>query len=312
MGSSSSGSRTHDFLRLCDRSGEQLEGVLRLAAAARADTTALHGSLPSSRIALIWDAPGFRTRVAFDLAVRDLGAQGVEVPIAFSGSEPLEDIAGYLSNWFDLIVVRTRHFHDLQRFASAARIPVVNALTEHNHPCEVLSDIASLASTRDLRDLQVVFVGAATNLAHSWFEAATVLPISVTQVSPPGFEVDLEWWHGLSAEPIGEVAVTHDLSASLRTADVIYTDAWPERSARGSSTELAHVFGGLQITTDLLDRSGPNTIFLPCPPVTRGQEVSAGAMAHPKCRVYEAKQWLLYGQESLLYETLSATPFPPS
>jgi ornithine carbamoyltransferase len=222
---------------------------------------------------------------------------------------PVEDVTRYLDNWFNLAIVRTRDFEVLTLVANSARIPVVNALTDHNHPCEVLSDLAFIRATRGTLDgLRVVFVGAASNLAHSWFEAAIVLPISVTQVSPQGFEVDLEWWQGLNTDPRGAVELADDLQAAVQKADVIYTDCWPRGADPEEEMDIVRSFGPLQVTPDLLDRSPTDTLFLPCPPVTRGQEVSATAMVHAKCRVYEAKEWLLYAKEALIYEALVGGP----
>jgi ornithine carbamoyltransferase len=301
--------RNRDFLRLSDRSDEQIDWLLRVAALLQADADSLRGSCSRARVALIWDAPGFRTRVAFDLAVRGLGAEGVEVPIELGSGEPIEDVTRYLENWFNLAIVRTRDFELLTLVADSARIPVVNALTDHNHPCEVLSDLAFIRANRGTLDgLRVVFVGAASNLAHSWFEAATVLPISVTQVSPPGFEVDLEWYQGLNTDPRGAVELADDLQAAVQKADVIYTDCWPRSADPEEQIDIVRSFGPLQVTPDLLDRSPTGTLFLPCPPVTRGEEVSATAMVHAKCRVYEAKEWLLYAQEALIYEALVDGP----
>lgn len=301
--------RNRDFLRLSDRSGQQIEWLLKTAAHLQADADSMRDSCSSARVAFIWDAPGFRTRVAFDLAVRGLGAEGVEVPIELGSGEPVEDVTRYLDNWFNLAIVRTRDFELLTLVAKSARIPVVNALTDHNHPCEVLSDLAFIRATRGTLDgLRVVFVGAASNLAHSWFEAATVLPISVTQVSPLGFNVDLKWWRGLNTYPRGAVELTDDLQAAVQTADVIYTDCWPRSANPEERIEIVRSFEPLQVTPDLLDRSPTGTLFLPCPPVTRGEEVSTTAMAHAKCRVYEAKEWLLYAQEALVYEALMDGP----
>lgn len=179
---------------------------------------------------------------------------------------------------------------------------VVNARTSHNHPCEILGDLTAVhANGHDVTGINVVFVGEATNLCHSWLEAAAVLPITLTQVCPPGFEVDIERWRQLVPEPVGTVQVANGFEDLLQTADVIYTDCWPANLEPG----LRQQFADLQINAELLDRCSADALFLPCPPVSRGEEVSANAMTHPTCRVIEAKRWLLHAQNALLIRGLA-------
>ena len=233
-----------------------------------------------------------------------LGATGVEIPGAVGQGEDIADVAGYLGNWFDAIVVRTPNFESLVSLAAATPAMVVNARTTLNHPCEILGDLAFIhASGHDMAGTtNVVFVGEATNLAHSWFEAAAVLPLAVTQVCPPGFEVDMGRWRELVPAPIGTMEVSHDLGGLLGNAHVVYTDCWPS----GLDAENQHKFRDLQITAELLDQLPRGAAFLPCPPVTRGEEVSADAMSHPTCVVTEAKRWLLHAQNALLVRGLTS------
>lgn len=293
-----------DFLRVLDRTGDELLELVELAVdletrfAQRQEFRPLAGY----RMAMWWDGEGFRNRAAFELGASILGAESVELPGAVGAREDLSDMGAYLGNWFDAVVVRTPRLRALATLAAATSATMINARTMHNHPCEILGDLAYLhASGHDISDhTNVVFVGEATNLCHSWFEAAAVLPISVTQVCPPGFEVDLQRWHQLVPAPVGTVTVTNGFDDPLVDADVVYTDCWP--AGAGEATQ--HSFRELQITADLLDRCSPAMHFLPCPPVSRGEEASAEAMTHPTCRVVDAKRWLLHAQNALLVRSL--------
>ena len=302
-----------DFLRVDHRTASELAEIVELAVADEAAFARRRHSptLAGRRIALWWDGPGFRNRVAFQLGVGLLGGVAVEVPGPVDGGEDLADRAGYLGNWFDAIVVRTPQLSSLQRLADATPALVVNARTSHNHPCEIVGDLAFLhAAGRPLGEpLHVAFVGAATNLCHSWLEAATVLPLTITQVCPPGFEADADRWYRESPDRAGSLTVGVPLGEALASADVVYTDAWPA----DLSPDDERAFAGLQITGDHLDRCPPGASFLPCPPVTRNREVDATAMAHPSCRVVEAKRWLLHAQNALLVAGLAGGPsgLPP-
>ncbi len=259
--------------------------------------------LAGYRLAMWWDGEGFRNRAAFELGASILGAHSVNIPGVVGSREEVGDMGQYLGNWFDAIVVRTPSLPSLVSLAAATSAMVVNARTTHNHPCEILGDLAYLhANGHDVtKPINVVFVGAATNLCHSWLEAASVLPITVTQICPPGFEADLERWTEFVPTPVGTVKVAHELNGLLADADVVYTDCWPS----GIASETRQSFHDLQITAELLDRCPPTTKFLPCPPVSRGEEVSAEAMTHAMCHVVEAKRWLLHAQNALLIRGLT-------
>jgi ornithine carbamoyltransferase len=297
-----------DFLRVCDRSGSQLDSLLSAASdfKFRFEHRAQSAELQDRRVAFIWDGEGFRNRVAFELGILAMGGLGVEIPGTLGEREAVADLAAYLDNWFDIIVARTPSYEALTRLATAASAPVVNARTWHNHPCEILGDLAfAQAAGKDLSSLKVVFVGEATNLLHSWCEAAAVLPIQLTQVCPPGYEVDRRWLDGLVPRLAGRVATSTDLECSA-DADIIYTDCWPLRSGLEQQKEVRAAFETLQIDAGVLSVARPDVLFLPCPPVTRGEEVSAEALDSPKCRVVEAKDWLLSAQNALLAQTVLA------
>jgi ornithine carbamoyltransferase len=267
-------------------------------------------ALTGRRIALIWDAGGFRNRVAFELAIAAMGGTASLVPGELDAREPIEDVVRYLENWVDAIVARTRTHRHMERLAAAAGIPVVNARTDFNHPCEILGDLAWIRSRRGSLDgLEVVFVGEATNLCHPWMEAAARLPIHVVQACPAGYEVAPEVLARIRSGAVGSMDCTQDLDAALGAAEVVYTDCWPGRGApAGERALIASRFLPYQVTAARLERIPRPTYFLPCPPVTRGEEVSADAMARFGSQVYEAKEYLLFAQAAVLSTLVGGRP----
>ena len=178
-----------DFITFLDYSEQEIDSLLDLTDQLHAQYRS--GQLPhyleGKSVALIWDAEGFRNRVAFELGIALMGGIAVQIPGRLDERESIEDVTAYLDNWFDAIVARARKHHHMQRLADAAGVPVINARTDYNHPCEILGDLAHVRAQRGrLAGLKVVFVGEATNLCHSWFEAAARLPIQVVQVCPEG------------------------------------------------------------------------------------------------------------------------------
>jgi ornithine carbamoyltransferase len=296
-----------DFLRVSDLSGATIERLLVHAATQREAQRC--GVAPrwcaGRRVAFIWDGEGFRNRAAFEISVAEAGGTGIEIPGALGEREAIGDLAAYLHNWFDALVVRTPSFSRLQEFADHAVAPVINARTSHNHPCEILGDLAFVHHARGgVNGLTVMFVGAPTNLCNSWCEAAAVLDLTVIQVCPIGYEIDRTRLASLSPDLPGRVSISHRPQDVIDTADIIYTDRWPAPDVEHDRKSIEEQFASHRVTAALLAQAAPQALFLPCPPVTRGADVSANAMQDERCRVVEAKDWLLHAQAALLAEML--------
>jgi ornithine carbamoyltransferase len=199
-----------DFITFLEYSEKEILALLDLS-------EQLHGQWNSQQlprylngkaIALIWDAEGFRNRVAFELGIKAMGGIAIQIPGRLDERESIEDVTAYLNNWFDAIVARTKPHRHMQRLALAAQIPVVNARTDYNHPCEILGDLAYIRARKgQLEGIKVAFVGEATNLCHPWFEAAARLPIQVVQISPEGYQIHPGLLDELKRGAVGELAV---------------------------------------------------------------------------------------------------------
>jgi len=277
-----------DFLALDDHSAAQLQPLLERAVALAGLWAArrMPQTLEGRRVGLVVDDTGWRNTTAFDLGVQAMGGLCVQPPVTLGGQEVIADLAGYLDNWFDLLVVRTAELPRLRALAQAAAAPVINARTRANHPCETLGDLAYALSRRgSIEGLRVAVVAPDANILGSWAEAAAVLPIEVVQIYPE------RWWARRFEGSTGFSATT-DLAA-LAQADIVITDCWPKDAERDEVSPY-------QVSAALLDQLPPDALFIPCPPVTRGQEVTADAMGSPRCCVTEAKAFLLHAQNALL------------
>lgn len=292
-----------NFISLLDHSPDQLTHLLN-----RADilyTRWQHHHMPQplldKQVGLWFYGHGFRNRLAFEIGAKAMGAQVSYIPGELGVQEPLEDIGSYLENWYSLLVVRANNHEDLTYLASHTAIPVINARTNFSHPCEIMGDLQFIRRDRSTLDgLKVVFVGEVTNLCMSWFEAAVRFPIHVTQVAPEDYLATPALLSVLSNGALGSITVTADLDAALVGADVVYTDCWPKPTVELTKEHIRDQFESYQITLNHLARLKENAIFLPCPPVTRGEEVSAEAMQSPLCLNYEAKNFLLHTQNAIM------------
>jgi ornithine carbamoyltransferase len=278
---------SRDFVEFHDLGADTILSVIGRAQqlATAWDGRTMPQSLTGKRVAVIADDGGWRNTTAFDLGVKAMGGICVQPPIRFNVHETTADLAGYLDNWFDVLIVRTRELSTLRDLASSAIAPVVNARTRSNHPCETLGDLAYVSGKRGtLEGLKVVGVAPDANILRSWVEASIALPIEVIQTYPAD-------WHIRDIASPRFTACT-DLDV-LRDADVIITDCWPNGA---HDDQLADY----RISASLLDKCRRDAIFLPCPPVTRGQEVTADAMSHATCQSTAAKAFLLHAQNALL------------
>lgn len=243
--------------------------------------------LRGKRIGLIVDDTGWRNTSALQLGAMSMGATSVQIPITFSCNEELADLAEYLSNWYDLLAIRTPDFAKLQAFVDVCPKPVLNLRTKSNHPCETLGDLSYVLSRRgSIKDLHVVCVAQAHNIIHSWAEAAMVLPIKFTQVFAPKYHIDQTIYDHEN------INCTDDMAA-IQDADVIITDSWPQDDGHMQ-------FEKYQITNKILNSTSDDCLFIPCPPVTRGQEISNEAIDHEKCVCFPAKEYLLHVQNACL------------
>lgn len=263
------------LIRLDDWTRADIEQVFALADAydqGRGPTTA-------GCAVMFFPAASLRTRVTFERGAALMGLQPVVLPsVTLDKDEALEDVAEYLRSWADIVVARHGDLTVLERLDTPGALPIVNAMTAVNHPCEVLSDLWSLRSRRPLASTRFVFVGPDGNISRAWLEASRVLGLDLIQCCPDVLRTPGTRWSA-------------DLESSIRSADVILTDAPGER---------ADLLAPYRITAALLDSAPPGARLSPCPPFIRGREVSADALEHPAFVGHDDKRALLPVQQAVM------------
>lgn len=228
---------------------------------------------------LFFPSSSLRTRVSFERGVHEMGLQPISFPPeALDKSEALEDVVGYLSSWARLMIVRHPDISVLQRLADVNALPIINAMTDVNHPCEVLSDLYSLSQEADPFSLRYLVVGADGNIARAWWEAGTAFGLHMVQCCPSELRVPGMPW-------------TDDLVETMTGADVVITDG---------PGPLADALLPYQVTGALLDKASASTRLAPCPPFIRGREVSADAIEHRAFVGYGFKQYLKPVQQAVM------------
>ncbi|MFJ3383764.1 MULTISPECIES: ornithine carbamoyltransferase [unclassified Curtobacterium] len=263
------------LIRLDDWSASDIEQVFDLADAYRDG----RGPVTSGCAVLFFPASSLRTRVTFERGAALMGLQPIVFPeTTLDKPEALADVAAYLDAWADVVIARHPDLAVLDGLAAVPSLPVVNAMTDVNHPCEVLSDLYALRQGADLRSLRLLFVGADGNIARAWHEAARVLGLDLVQCAPASL-----------ATP--GARSTDDLEVAIRSADVVLTD--------GPGVH-AEALAPYRITAALLDRAPAGVRFNPCPPFQRGREVAADALEHPAFVGHAFKASLLPVQQAVI------------
>ena len=263
------------LVKLDDWSSTDVNAVFDLADAYREG----RGPTVMGSAVMFFPPTSLRTRVTFERGASLMGLEPIVFPdTTLDKPEALADVAQYLDSWIHLIVVRHHDLAVVEALAATHAMPVVNAMTDENHPCEVLSDLYSLGQRGDIASLRFLFVGADGNIARAWQEAARVLQLDLIQSCPNDLATPGAVW-------------TEDLEAAIRSADVILTDG------PGAHAEA---LGPYRITAALLDLAPAEARFNPCPPFVRGREVSADAVEHPAFVGHDFKAGLLPVQQAVM------------
>lgn len=299
-----------DFISLAELSTDDIVGLLELAAKLKRDHRNGRESRPleGKTFALIFEKPSLRTRVTFETGIFQLGGHGIVLEsgqIRLGERESVPDVARNLERWVDGIIARTFSHEAVVDLARHASVPVVNALTDMLHPCQVVADAQTLIEHRGaLGSLKLSFVGDGNNVCASWLNFAARVPLNVTVVCPPNYEPDPEIVAFAKREAKGEIVVTHDIESGVRGADAIYTDVWASMGQEDEGAERAKIFAPYQVNSALMALAKPDALFLHCLPAKRGLEVTDEVMDSPNSIVFDQAENRLHAQKAILVKLI--------
>jgi ornithine carbamoyltransferase len=299
---------TRHFLRDDDLSPAEQAEVLALAAELKKDPFSARPLEGPRGVAVLFDKNSTRTRFSFEVGIAQLGGHAVVVDARstqLGRDETLEDTARVLSRYVDAIVWRTFGQERLEAMASTATVPVVNALSDEFHPCQVLADLQTITERKGaLRGLKMTYLGdGANNMAHSLMLGGVTAGVHVTIAAPDGFTPDPAFVAAARrrAEDTGaSVTLTADAGAAARGADVLVTDTWTSMGQEGDGLDRLTPFRPYQINADLLSLADPEAIVLHCLPAHRGEEITDEVMDGPASVVFDEAENRLHAQKALL------------
>jgi len=249
--------------------------------------------------ALIFEKPSLRTRVTFETALYDLGGYPVYLSpqdIGLGKREAIKDVARNLSRWTGLIIARVFEHSKVEELAENASIPVINALSDDEHPCQALTDLYTIWKLKGLKGIKFAYIGDGNNVCHSLMLISQILGIKMTIATPEGFEPKDKY------RKVTEHVIINDPLEAAKDADVIYTDVWYSMGQEDEAQKRREVFKKFQINSELLKHAKSNVIVMHCLPAHRGEEITDEVIDGKNSVVYEQAENRLHVQKALIYK----------
>jgi ornithine carbamoyltransferase len=296
-----------DFLSVDDLSPSELTDLLGLSAHVKAEPGAFATALTGRSVGLIFEKPSTRTRVSFEVAVASSGGHAVVLSsndLQLGRGESIEDTGRVLSRYLDAIVLRTFEQERLEVLAGAATVPVVNSLSDFEHPCQCLADLLTVLERRGrLPGTTLTYLGDGNNVAHSLLLGGAKSGMRVRVATPPGFEPIPQIVHRaeeIAAETGGAIEILHEPIEAAMGAEVLYTDVWASMGQETEADERALVFPAYQVNEKLVDAANDDVLVLHCLPAHRGQEITDQVIDGPHSAVWDQAENRMHTQKALL------------
>ncbi|MFO8154541.1 MAG: ornithine carbamoyltransferase [Pseudomonadota bacterium] len=299
------------FLTLADLSADELRSLLNRATELKAleHENRRYTPLQGRVLAMIFEKSSTRTRVSFETAMTQFGGHAIFLShrdTQLGRGEPVEDSARVLSRMVDAVMIRTYGHDMVERFAEYSRVPVINALTDLHHPCQLLADLQTYQEHRGtIQGRTVTWVGDGNNMCHSYIEAARMLEFELRIACPEGYEPDAD----ILASAAGAHIVRDPLEAA-RGSDLVVTDVWASMGQESEQNDREDVFSAYQVNAAVMNAAADNALFMHCLPAHRGEEVTAEVIDGPWSVVFDEAENRLHSQKALLELLLARQDAP--
>lgn len=299
---------TRHFLCLLDLTGAEFRALIARATELREERNRglTHDTLRHKVLGMIFEKSSTRTRVAFEAAMLQCGGSAIFLSprdTQLGRGEPIQDTAKVLSRMVDVVTIRTYEHSKLEIFAAHSRVPVINALTDREHPCQLLADMQTYFEHRgDIRGKTVVWLGDGNNMCHSYIHAAQLLDFNLRIACPDGYAPEAEIVRAAGSR----VTLTRDPLAAARGADLVVTDVWASMGQEEEEQVRRLAFGPYQVTSAVMAEAAKDALFMHCLPAHRGEEVSEDVLEGPQSVVWDEAENRLHSQKALLELLLNA------
>ena len=299
-----------DFLSIADLASEEVGVIVQSAAGLKNGRTARQ--LEGKVVALMFEMPSLRTRVSFEVGIRQLGGECIYLSkddVGLGIREPVADVARVLDRWVDAIVARVFSHESLELLARYTTVPVVNALSNLEHPCQILGDLLTILEHKgNFSGLRVAFVGDGNNVASSLAMACGSVGADFALASPKDYQIPTVVWEeanqraSLNGSRVGWVELPQH---AVRDADVVYTDVWASMGQEAERSDKSKAFTDYQVNEELMGYAKPDAIFMHDMPAHEGEEIAEGMLDHPRSVVFDQAENRLHAQKAILAELFS-------
>ena len=294
------------FLHISDYSTDQIWEILHLSKELKTKFHNKENFKPfrDRSLAMIFAKPSARTRVSFETGFEWMGGHALFLgpnDIGIGKREAIKDISRLFSRYNDVIMARLFDHQHIIELAEYSHIPVINGLTDYNHPCQIICDILTIWEHKgSLDNLKICYMGDGNNIVHSWLQLASRLPMDFVCCGPEGFEPDLGTVKMVRDSASSSFQLSHDPISAVRDADVIYTDVWASMGQKEEATEREKVFAPYQVNKNLINNTGKDTLFMHCLPAERGREVTDEVMESKNSIVFDQAENRMHAQNAIM------------
>ena len=302
-----------DFLHISDFSSDELLDLMKLAKDLkqkfrnREDYKVFH----NKTLAMIFAKPSARTRISFETGFEWMGGHALFLgpnDIGIGKREAIKDIGRLLSRYNDLIMARLFDHNHILELSSSANIPVINGLTDYNHPCQIMSDFFTIWEHKgSLEDLKICYMGDGNNIVNSWLQLTQKFPINFVCACPAGYEPDKSTLDMSIDAGLSKITITNDPFDSIQNSDVIYTDVWASMGQKDEAEIREKVFKPFQVNKSIMSEAGKNAVFMHCLPAERDREVTDEVMEAEYSIVFEQAENRLHIQNAIMVRLLNQT-----
>ena len=299
------------FLQLSDYSTDEIWELLHLAKELKIKfhNKEMYKPFKDRSLAMIFAKPSARTRVSFETGFEWMGGHALFLgpnDIGIGKREAIKDISRLFSRYYDMIMARLFDHKHILELAQFSTIPVINGLTDYNHPCQILADIMTIWEHRgSLDNIKITYMGDGNNIVHSWLQLACRLPFHFVCCSPSGFEPDLKTGKMVENSGLSTYELSHDPKTAVIDADVIYTDVWASMGQKEEANEREKIFADYQVNQRLIRKSGKETLFMHCLPAERGREVTDSVMESKNSIVFDEAENRMHAQNAVMVYLLN-------
>ena len=299
-----------DFLHITDFTTEEIWETLELSKWIKAKLKNGEDYKPfaGKTMAMIFAKPSARTRVSFETGFFRLGGHALFLgpnDIGIGKRESVSDIANVLSRFNDMIMARLFKHNHILELADNASVPVVNGLTDFNHPCQIMADILTVYEHRgNLDDMKITYVGDGNNIVHSWLALAMRIPFHLTIACPEGYTPDEGMFKAAKEAGVSTIEISHEPMEAVKDSDVIYTDVWASMGQKEEAEERRRRFEGFQINDDLMSATGKHTYFMHCLPAERGVEVTDSVCDADYSIMFDEAENRMHAQNAIMVKIM--------